>query len=119
MESVDSLFVTASMTRPDHEVNAKELERIHRTQGYSRIAVHFVIERDGSLAEGRPLDLPGCLAGPHLNPRAIQVCLIGGVDESLIPADNFTPEQRETLRRLHGERQLTLAVDRTNPLKEI
>lgn len=112
LASVELLFVLASMTRPAHPVNTTELARIHRTQGFSKIAVHFVIERDGTVHPGRAKDEPGCMA-PGSNHRALQVCLIGGVDEALVPADTFTKQQRSALRRLVKDLQLPVVFDRT------
>ncbi|MGO1069511.1 hypothetical protein [Lysobacter sp. CA199] len=111
MASAELLYVLASMTRPTHEVNAAELARIHRTQGFSKIAVHYVIERDGSVHTGRASDEPGCLA-PGSNHRALQVCLIGGLSEALVPADTFTPQQRSALRALEKSLQLPVVFDR-------
>ena len=118
MTTVDQLFVTASMTRPEHKVTGPELERIHRSQGFSKIAVHFAIERDGTVYSGRALDEPGCLAA-SANHRSIQVCLIGGVDESLAPTDNFTQQQKRALRRLKSAQGLPVVFAQVCPLKEI
>lgn len=114
MESVDQLFVLASMTRPTHKVTGKELERIHRSQGFSKIAVHFVIERDGTLFKGRPDDEPGCLA-PGANHRSLQVCVVGGIDDALAPTDNFTKQQKASLRKLIANCHLPVVYDRTYP----
>lgn len=99
LTSVDTLYVAASMSRPEQITTGDELARVHRNQGYSKVACHFVIERDGELYLGRPLTLPGALAG-KLNQSAYQVCMLGGVDDAMNPTDNFTPAQRETLGRL-------------------
>lgn len=113
LASVDTLYVLASMTRPSHPVNTAELARIHRTQGFSKIAVHYVIERDGSTHAGRPADEPGCMA-PGMNHRALQVCLIGGIDEALVPSDTFSPQQRAALRQvMDNHRDLAVVFDRT------
>lgn len=107
LTSADSLFVVASMTRPAQAATGRDLALIHRNQGYSRIAVHFVIERDGALFEGRPLNLPGALAGKR-NTSAYQVCLLGGVNDAMEPEANFTAEQLTTLTEL--EQRLGLPV---------
>jgi len=99
LTSVDTLYVCASMTSPDEIRTGAQLAHRHRLQGYSRIAVHHVIEPDGTVYPGRALDQPGVLAGRH-DANAWQVCLLGGVDASKAPADTFTPEQYEALRRL-------------------
>jgi len=99
LQSVEMLYVCASMTRPDEIRTGAQLAHRHRFQGYSRVAVHYVIEGDGTVCPGRPLNQPGVLAGAD-NARAWQVCLLGGVDDSLRPADTFTPEQYAALRQL-------------------
>lgn len=118
MTEATRLFVLASMTRPDHTVDARELARIHRTQGYSKIAVHYVIERDGTVQPGRELDEPGCLAA-RFNTSAIQVCLIGGVDSDLSPEINFTPQQRESLTALVDKHGLPVVFSACCPLQEL
>jgi len=102
LQSVEMLFVCASMTHPDTISTGEQLAHHHRLQGYSKIAVHYVIERDGTLYPGRPLNQPGVLAGGD-NGRAWQVCLLGGINDALRPADTFTPEQYATLRQLIAE----------------
>lgn len=99
LTSADTLFVLASMTRPSQVATGRDLELIHRNQGYSRIAVHFVIERDGTVFDGRPLNLPGALAGKR-NTSAYQVCLLGGVNDAMEPEANFTKAQYASLARL-------------------
>jgi len=102
LTSVDTLYVCASMTRPDEITTGAQLTHHHRLQGYSKIAVHYVIEPDGTVYPGRPLNQPGVMAGKH-NANAWQVCLLGGVDASKASTDTFTPEQYEALRRLIAE----------------
>ncbi|MBB4722626.1 MULTISPECIES: N-acetylmuramoyl-L-alanine amidase [Xanthomonas] len=118
MANPDQLFVTASMTRPDHSVTGAELARIHRSQGFSKIAVHYVIERDGTVFDGRGLDEPGCLAA-RANDRSIQACLVGGVDDALTPTNNFSKQQRMALRRVVRKHGLPVVFDRVCPLQEI
>lgn len=110
LTSADCLFVVASMTRPAQIVTACDLEHLHRNQGYSRIAVHYVIERDGAVREGRPLNMPGALAGKR-NASAYQVCLLGGVNDAMEPQANFTKAQHAALARL--TKSLELPVEYT------
>jgi hypothetical protein len=99
LASADTLFVAASMTRPDVLVTGRDLERAHRNQGYSSIACHFAIERNGFVHEGRPLNHPAALAG-KLNSHSYQVVLLGGVNDALAPEHNFTKAQTRALDRL-------------------
>lgn len=97
---VDRLYVTCSMTRDSEDIGAKELAAAHRRQGYSQIGVHSVIRRNGLIEPGRPTHLPGAMSR-DMNHRAIQVCLIGGLNEQLEPHGTFTSEQLSALRSLH------------------
>jgi len=99
LQSVECLYVCASMTVPGEINTGAQLAQHHRLKGYSKIAVHYVIEPDGVLFRGRPLTQPGVLAGQH-NADSIQVCLLGGLDKESKTADTFTPEQYKTLQRL-------------------
>ncbi len=99
MESVDVIFVLCSMTYPRQKVTAKVLTRMHRDLGYSACAVHYVIERDGSIVKTRQNDIPGFFADEY-NSRSIQVCLIGGIDERGAYVNNFTKEQLMALDTL-------------------
>lgn len=118
MTDPTQVFVVASMTRPDHDVDVAELSRIHRTQGYSKVAVHYVLARDGTLQPGRPLDEPGCLANSR-NSSTVQVCLIGGVDADLMPASNFTPQQRAALTELVERLGLPVVFAPSCPIQEL
>lgn len=107
LTDVEQLFVVASMTRPEKAETGRDLELLHRNQGYSRIAVHYVIERSGNVYAGRPLTMPGVLAGKR-NTSTIQVCLLGGVDDAMRPADNFTELQIKALGLLAEKHDLPI-----------
>lgn len=120
LTEVTHLFVTATMTPPSEELDAAALRRVHRHQGYSDIAVHYVIDRKGVPHAGRARDLPGCLAGTARNMSCLQVALVGGVDgDTRAPADNFTEGQRASLLALADELGLPLVLDPSIPLKQL
>lgn len=106
------------MTPPDENIGAAELQRIHRHQGYSKIAVHVVIRRDGRIEEGRPTTERGAMA-PGANDRSIQVCLIGGVNDAHEPACNFTPLQIAAFRKLRDDLGLPVTRGPEAPLQTL
>jgi len=87
-----------------HSTEAKvdEIRRWHvNGNGWSDIGYHYVIDRDGTVAKGRPL----AKTGAHTRGRnrdTVGVCLIGGHGSASTDdfSDNFTPEQDEALRHL-------------------
>jgi N-acetyl-anhydromuramyl-L-alanine amidase AmpD len=72
-----------------------------RDNRWSDIGYHFVIDRDGAVVSGRPVEK----AGAHVvgrNAASIGVCLIGGHGSAATDAfpRHFTQEQDRALRAL-------------------
>jgi N-acetyl-anhydromuramyl-L-alanine amidase AmpD len=79
-----------------------EVRRWHvQDRGWKDIGYHFLIDRDGTLALGRPVDQVGAHTQGH-NTGTIGVSLFGGFGSSATDefSDNFTPEQDKALRSL-------------------
>lgn len=124
LTAVDRLYVTCSMTRDSEDIGAAELAAAHRRQGYSQIGVHYVIRRNGVIESGRSTGLPGSMSR-DMNHRAIQVCLIGGLNDHMEPYGSFTTEQTRALSELHfsletaGSDVLEIHYGPESPLKTI
>ena len=79
-----------------------EVKRWHvRDRGWSDIGYHFLIDRDGTVAKGRPLEK----VGAHVQGRntgTIGVSLFGGHGSAATDkfADHFTPAQETALVKL-------------------
>ena len=100
MRHIDKIIIHCSATPPDRHIGADEIRLWHiRDKGWTDIGYHSVIRRDGAVEAGRGLELPGAHTAGH-NGSSIGVCLVGGVDDKGLPANNFTPEQWATLARL-------------------
>ena len=104
---VTEIILHASATRPDwmagHSLASKvaEIDRWHKDRGWSGIGYHWVIDRDGRFAAGRPESQ----VGAHVKGRntgTIGICLLGGFGGSADDNfdDHYTPEQRATAWRL-------------------
>lgn len=63
------------------EKDAAQVKRYHLSLGWQDVGYNYLIQRDGLVVHGRPLDLPGahCRAG-DMNRRGIGVSLIGNLD---------------------------------------
>lgn len=55
----------------------EDIREIHMARGWRDIGYHYVIEDDGSIVPGRPLDLAGAHARGW-NARSIGICYTGG-----------------------------------------
>lgn len=72
-------------------------------RGYSDIGYHYIIYRDGSIHEGRNVDVSGAHCTNH-NARSVGVVYVGGLEnrpgvpyDKLQPKDTRTDAQRESL----------------------
>lgn len=114
MRQITEVIVHCTATRPDwrlHDGTANkvaEIKRWHLDRGWSDIGYHFLIDRDGTEAAGRPV----ARSGAHVkgrNATTIGIALFGGHGSSEKDRfeDHFTPEQDAALRgliaRLHAQ----------------
>lgn len=113
MRTITEAIVHCTATRSDWMAHAKtsekvaEIKRWHLDRGWSDIGYHFLIDRDGTIAKGRPMERDGA----HVRGRnrgTIGISLIGGhgSNENDVFEDNFTPEQDRALRRLLADLQV-------------
>lgn len=96
------IVVHVTATPPSANIGAKEVDAMHRAQGWSAIGYHYVIRRSGKVEPGRAEDQVGAhVAG--FNSTSIGVSMVGGVDEAGKPQDNRTPAQTAALEKLLRE----------------
>lgn len=98
-KTTDFIAIHCSASPPDCDWGAKDIDRMHRARGWRGIGYHFVICRDGSIEEGRPLMEPGAHVRGY-NSRSVGICMIGGVDNNMKPENNFADPQWSSLAAL-------------------
>lgn len=100
-QRVGFIVVHCSATKPSGDFDVNDIRRWHLKRGFVDVGYHYVIKRDGTLQEGRPLDRQGAHVS-RFNHLSVGICLIGGVSEAdhRIPENNFTDEQFDTLANL-------------------
>ena len=100
MRKVNKIIVHCSATPQGRNVLVSEIKRWHvEERGWSDIGYHFVIELDGSVRIGRPIEIKGAHSKDN-NHDSIGVCYIGGVDLDMNPKDTRTECQKESLVNL-------------------
>jgi hypothetical protein len=107
MRPINEIIVHCTATRPewmaDKPTAAKvaEIDAWHRQRGWSQVGYHYLIDRDGTVAAGRPVEKVGAHVKGH-NKGTIGVSLIGGHGSAETDdfADHYTPEQDAALRKL-------------------
>lgn len=109
-QKTDWLVVHDSHTLPNTMRMLEWLKVEGRRKGLLTIGYHYVIFENGELIACRPVNLIGCHC-KGFNRTSIGVCLIGGRTEEpnletgellKMPADTFTPEQKDKLVGLFG-----------------
>lgn len=108
MRKITEIILHCSATRPNwmHDAGTAakvaEIRRWHmQDRGWRDIGYHFIVDRDGSVALGRPIEQ----TGSHVKGRnagTIGVCLIGGHGSSAYDdfSENFTQAQDKAARGL-------------------
>ncbi|MCL6270269.1 N-acetylmuramoyl-L-alanine amidase [Sansalvadorimonas sp. 2012CJ34-2] len=98
----NTIVVHCSATKPDQSVTFDTIKRWHLMErAFMDIGYHWVIERDGSVKQGRPIDDWGAHVKGH-NHESVGICLVGGTDQDGNAEDNFTSIQKRMLKFLVG-----------------
>lgn len=93
------IVVHCSATRPNQDIDAKEIDRWHRQFGWSRIGYAYVITRSGVLEVGRGADEIGAHVKGY-NDQSLGICMVGGIDDEGNPENNYTDEQWQALKNV-------------------
>lgn len=96
-QATDAIFVHCSATPPTMDIGRETIEMWHKQQGWLAIGYHFIIKRDGTVEEGRPVNV----VGSHVkdwNSKSVGVCLVGGINAKGQFEANFTTAQMNSLR---------------------
>lgn len=120
MRPVDEIIVHCTATRPDWWQDKTTAEKVAevklwhtRDRGWKNIGYHYLIDRDGTVAKGRPVEQVGAHCKGH-NTGTIGVALFGGHGSSERDkfSDNFTPAQDAALRDLIAELSRTYGINK-------
>lgn len=93
---VEYIVVHCSATPEGLDLNANDINRMHRNRGFSMIGYHKVIKLNGVVEEGRSIDKQGAHVKGY-NHKSIGICYIGGLDASRKAKDTRTELQQVAL----------------------
>ena len=108
MRDINTIIIHATATRPtwwDSKPAASKVNEVRRwhvqERGWSDIGYHYLIDRDGTVAPGRPVERAGAHARGH-NATSIGIALFGGHGAAQTDRfeDHFTQAQGDALRNL-------------------
>ena len=100
--TIKEIIVHCTATPEGRNYTVEQCRADHKKQGWSDIGYHYLIYRDGSIHNGRDVDLIGahCAAGGH-NTYSIGVAYVGGMTKDMKqPKDTRTLQQKAALLNL-------------------
>ncbi|WP_082684334.1 N-acetylmuramoyl-L-alanine amidase [Aureimonas ureilytica] len=99
MRKLTEVIVHCTATVEGEDFTVADIRAWHLARGWKDIGYHFVVYRDGSVHEGRPVEQVGSHVAGR-NSTTIGVVYVGGVVAQLRPKDTRTAAQREAMRAL-------------------
>jgi N-acetyl-anhydromuramyl-L-alanine amidase AmpD len=100
MRIINHLVIHCSATEQWREVSVDEIRQWHLKRGFNDIGYHFVIDLNGIVHKGRPVETIGAHAQGY-NANSIGICYVGGLARGTHePMDTRTPKQKESLINL-------------------
>lgn len=100
MREIKEIILHCSATKQSQNITVDDIRKWHiKDNGWSDVGYHYIIELDGSISNGRPVEI----AGAHCkgrNQNSIGICYIGGLSEDGEPKNTLNEEQKESLFQL-------------------
>ena len=94
---ITEIIVHCSATPEGKHYTVEDIRKWHKAQGWSDAGYHYLVYLDGSIHNGRDVDIVGAHCTNH-NSHSIGVCYIGGVaKDGKTPKDTRTEEQKESI----------------------
>ena len=100
MRDINLIIVHCSATIEGKNFHASNIGSWHKERGFDCIGYHYVIDLDGTIEKGRPVEEIGAHTS-GFNKSSIGVCYIGGLAaDGKTPKDTRTDAQKEALLKL-------------------
>jgi len=97
---ITEIIVHCTATPEYRDYTVADIRQWHKQQGWSDIGYHYVVYRDGTVHEGRDVDISGAHCTGH-NANSIGVVYVGGVaTDGKTPKDTRTDLQKTALLSL-------------------
>lgn len=101
MRKINKIIVHCTATAEGKDYSVDTIRKWHLKRGWRDIGYHFLVQRDGTVDEGRPIEQSGAHTKGH-NWDSIGISYVGGVEAKKtngkwIAKDTRTDEQKEAL----------------------
>lgn len=100
MRQINEIIIHCSATKEGANFKAADIKRWHvQGNGWKDIGYHYVVDLDGTIELGRPIDQVGAHTSGH-NTNTIGICYVGGLDLSGKAKDTRTTAQKAAIEKL-------------------
>ena len=101
MRKINKIIVHCTATAEGKDYSVDTIRKWHLKRGWRDVGYHFLIQRDGTVDEGRPIEQSGAHTKGN-NFDSIGLAYVGGVeakkkDGKWIAKDTRTDEQKEAM----------------------
>ena len=97
--TINEIIIHCSATKEGEDYSVADITKWHKRRGFTTIGYHYVVYRDGSVHEGRNINISGAHCSGH-NTRSIGICYIGGLAQDGKTKDTRTEKQKKALLAL-------------------
>ena len=100
MRKIEKIIIHCAATPEGRDIKMETIKSWHvKGRGWSDIGYHYVIELDGTIKDGRPLERIGAHTKGH-NATSIGICYVGGMDKDKNAKDTRTELQQVAMLNL-------------------
>lgn len=93
---ITDIIVHCTASKEGTPLSVEQIRKEHKKNGWNDIGYHVVVLLDGTIANGRDVDLVGAHVNGY-NAHSIGVVYVGGLDRNGKAKDTRTPKQKEAL----------------------
>lgn len=117
--TIREIIIHCTATQEGKEYTVEQIRADHKRQGWSDIGYHYVIYRDGSIHNGRDVDVIGAHCVGH-NANSIGICYVGGLEnKSGVPYAKLKAKDTRTLRQKAALLNLLMDLRKQYPQAKI
>ena len=103
MRKINKIVIHCSATPEQREVSLETIRKWHLQRGFNDIGYHYVIDLQGGVHIGRPIEKIGAHFSGQ-NRCSIGICYVGGMSKDMKKAkDTRTQAQKDSLIKLMHE----------------
>ena len=98
MRKITEIILHCTATEPTNDIHVADIRRCHKERGFSDIGYHYLINLNGDLEFGRPVEIVGAHCLGH-NANSIGIAYAGGIMNGK-PEDTRTQRQKDAITSL-------------------